>query len=272
MKVLQDCTLLQACEYLAFGWEPFSPEDELFCEEERWRPYMRYGDNGIYKDVHPRRQSLYKAREKLIVLFGKGLHCYKKGVQLPPLQLKRCDLTNEPNIQMMLGITFENDYSGGTVRAPYVVVQNFQNPNKNRYIKDVTINFAELKELHDKESQKFVDVYKLSIDTNLYLCCQKNNDKPVKLKTKPMCGTADNYLILKYVMKHPDETLNQEKITKNTGVKFTYEKGINNRLQSILDAIPDVKAAFFDVNAQEIRFRDTVTNRDLEKENKKAPI
>lgn len=272
MKVLQDCTLLQACEYLAFGWEPFSPEDELFCEEERWRPYMQHGDNGAYKDVHSRRQQLYKAREKLIVLFGKGLHCYENGVLLPLLQLERYDLTNESNIQMMLGITFENDYSDGTVQAPYVVVRNFKAPDKNRYIKYVTINFAELKELHDKESAKVVDIYKLFIDTNLYLCCQKNNDKPVKLKANPLCSTADNYLILKYVMEHPGETLNQEKITKNTGVKFAYEKGINNRLQSILDAIPDVKAAFFDANAQEIRFRDTVTNRDLEKENKKAPI
>ena len=271
MKVLQDCTLLQACEYLAFGWEPLSEEDELFCEEERWRPYLQY-NSGPYEKVNPIRRKLARAKARLILLFDRGLHCYSNRalIQLP--KIIRHEITNETNIQVMLGVILENDYSGGHVEPPYIVIQNFENNFENEYIHNATINFAELKKLHEVESAEVSDVYRLFIDKDLYLCCQKNNDEPIRVKDKPLIKNADNYLILKHVMDNPGIKLNQDNITTATGAAFAYDKGITNKLQSIFTKRPEVKAAFFDMTAQEIRFKGTVTNRDLEKENKKAPI
>ena len=147
-----------------------------------------------------------------------------------------------------------------------------ENNFENEYIHNATINFAELKKLHEVESAEVSDVYRLFIDKDLYLCCQKNNDEPIRVKDKPLIKNADNYLILKHVMDNPGIKLNQDNITTATGAAFAYDKGITNKLQSIFTKRPEVKAAFFDMTAQEIRFKGTVTNRDLEKENKKAPI
>lgn len=271
MKVLEYCTLLQACEYLAFGWKPLSEEDELFCEEERWRPYLQY-NSGPYEKVNPIHRKLDRAKARLILLFDKGLHCYSNGTTIQLPKIIRHEITKETNIQVMLGVILENDYSGGEQNPPYVVIQNFKCKFENEYIHNVTINFAELKKLHEVESAEVSDVYRLFIDDSLYLCCQKNNDKPIRVKDKPLIKSADNYLILKHVMDNPGIKLNQDNITTATKVTFAYEKGINNKLQSIFTKRPEVKVAFFDMNAQEIRFKGTVTNRDLEKENKKAPI
>ena len=271
MKVLEYCTLLQACEYLAFRWPPYSKEDELFCEEERWRPYLRY-NSGSYEKVNPIHRKLDRAKVRLILLFDKGLHCYSNGTPIQLPKIIRHEITDETNIQIMLGVTLENDYSAGKHKPPYVVIQNFKCCLENDYIHDVTINFAELKKLHEVESAEVSDVYRLFIDDSLYLCCQKNNDKPIRVKDKPFISDNENYIILKHAMENPGILITQDEIKTKFGIEFAYQQGITNKVQSVFTTIPDIKKAFFDISAHEICFRDTVTNRFLEKEKIKTLI
>ena len=155
MKILEYCDLLQACEYLAFGWKPLSDEDEMFCAEERWRPYLRYGC-GTYEKVNPMRKKFLRAREQLGLLFTRGLTCYSNRIPKKLPKSKRDVITHELNIQVRLGTVWEYTPSDVKFRPPYIEIQNFKCRYKNRYIRNVLINFAELQKLHEEESAEII--------------------------------------------------------------------------------------------------------------------
>lgn len=286
MQILEYCTLLQACEFLAFGWEPFCEEDEMFLGD-RNRIYMN--KNRICPDttggladpiLDEKLGKLDRAKIRLRILFNAGLKCIigNKATELPKIPVK-----DQFGFFISLGTPYDNcpgyynddghlfpDQEDG---VQYLYVTDEITGGIVRY-SDVKINFYEMQEAYKEYAEiKLVEAhtFKLFISGNK-LCCQKDDEPHVELHT--LSNGAKNTLILEYIMNNPDHTITKQELIQNAGsANFTTADTISNTLQTLFNKLPNIKTAFFPVvSCTEILFKSSVTNRELYENGLPNPI
>ena len=253
MKVLDNCTLLQACEYLAFGWKPLSDDDELMLQNERKRPYIKShsGDltNALYK--------LKRAKQQLLKLFDNGVNCYygRRALALPTDKVKN-------TINILIGVERNNTKMG------LEIVDN--TTNEKDFYSDITINFINLQSKLRKFTQKVLEPY-ISYELEImfgglyFLPDTVTMVKLRKIKPNSKIDTLLNILI-----DSPYRTFTREEMAqewpKNAKAKFEPKKDRFDNLLKMSSLPPDIIQAFFPVlTSDKIKFTKYITNFDLER-------
>ncbi len=278
MQILEYCTLLQACEWLAFGWEPLTKEGEMFMGKYV-RTYMAECDmtNAIAKLAYGTQLAEIKnAKLQLLILFNHGLKCtIDNKVSSPKFQTGE-DMDNMLYIGTPI---YKSLYVIRPSKTP-VPEPDYTNDNDQglyidgKWYYDIKINFLELQEVYNKcnaVSQVDPHFFRLFILGDK-LCCQKDNEPVVELHT--LSKGAKNTLVLQYIMANPGREITKDEIIQNSGTsKIRDDNTMPNIFQTLFKKLPDIKKAFFPIlGAQTVMFRERVTNRELEEEGLPTPI
>ena len=268
MQILEYCTLLQACEWLAFSWMPLNQEDEILAGNRK-RTYLSEPDltNETAKKAFGGQLSRLKhAKKQLLILFNYGLKCELNNKKIT---LEKFPLSDDMDNLMFVGTPL---YKSLYVleRPSLSVPEPDYNNDQGLYVKDkwyydVKINFYELQTSYEKYMEiKQIEPHSFSLFiSDGKLCCQKDNEPFIKLHT--LSKGAKNTLILEYIISHPNRLITKQELIQNAGsVNFTTDDTISNTLQTLFEKLPKIKSAFFPImSASEIFFRPSVTNQEL---------
>lgn len=253
MKTLENCTLLQACEYLAFGWKPLSDDDELMLQNERKRPYIKShsGDltNALYK--------LKRAKQQLLKLFDNGVNCYygRRALALPTDKVKN-------TINILIGVEPNNTKMG------IEIVDN--TTNETDFFGNITIDFINLQSRLRKFTQKVLEPY-ISYELERFfggIYFLPDTVTMVKLRKVKPNSKIDTLLTI--LIDSPYRTFTREEMAqewpKNAKAKFDPKKDRFDNLLKMSSLPPDIIKAFFPVlTSDKIRLKRCITNFDLER-------
>ena len=260
MKILENCTLLQACEYLAFGWKPLSDDDELMLPRERYRPYI---ESQEIKPGHPMAfnnlmHRLERAKKQLLKLFDNGVCCCRSNYRIVSFPEPKDDYT----INILIGIEHENSETG-------IEIINKQTGDKE-FITDATINFTNLQSRLRKFTQKEPDPcfrYELNnIVGELYFF----PDTISMIRLRKMNSNLKIDTLLEILTEFPYRTFTREEMArewpKNAKIKFNPKKDRFDNLLKTSSLPPDIIQAFFPVlTSDKIKFTRFITDMDLKR-------
>lgn len=258
---MENCTLLQACEYLAFEWPPLdSIEDELFTEPKRGKQ-----QNYLLE--------IDRAKKMLLHMFKNyGLKCYDDKnivVALPEIVYDR--ETDSCNTYILCGL----------VTDPNFYRDNIPNGSMGIFVKDLTFPyddrgyFPDIKiKLHDLEYIK-QHINELPPQPKIWLSLtwEQNGfyiyiNKICKLRIKKYDSESKLDTILKMVIEESPKTLTKAYISDNwpSDIIGTFDEEAERLDTIIKGALPShvVKAFFPILNSKEIKCVCDITDLDLE--------
>ena len=253
MKTLENCTLLQACEYLAFGWKPLSDDDELMLQNERKRPYIKSnsGDltNALYK--------LKRAKQQLLKLFDNGVNCYYAGraLALPTDKVKN-------TINILIGVEHNNTKIG------LEIIDN--TTNETDFYSNITINFMNLQSRLRKFTQKIAEPYITYELEKMFGGFYFLPDTVTMVKLRTIKPNSKIDTLLNIVIEFPYRTFTRKEMAEewpeNAKAKFNPEKDRFDNLLKMSSLPPDIVQAFFPIlTSDKIKFTKYITNFDLER-------
>ena len=277
MQILDQCTLLQAAEYIAFGWEPLSKEEDF--TEKRSRYYMLSDVDEKYNDILDEQLfALSKAKVTLFMLIDKGLMIIdEKG---KPITIDKEHVVEHDFANLHLGLEYEPtfiDEDNGFIDYPYIVIES--NPDKVIEInKNPQVRFVDLKGALEQYKKKVPPVnheYRLVLDDKI-LYLQMDNDISTQKNIHKFSDDANNAKIFKTIISDvsnkqitSDGTICYEHKDINPVLEEKYhDDPFSQALQSAIKIIRknmDIFDAFFKVTSKKIVYRPIVNDSFLYK-------
>lgn len=261
------CTLQQACEYLAFGWEPTNNKKyEAFLKRER-----------SYGEVHKPEYDcpMAEAKNTLIVLFEHDM-LPMTGIADPgePFLPENCDATILKNDQLQ---EFYEDIGYPTADHPRVLVEkpadwyfDFDNNwvmNRLKYdtsYRDIQIQLTDLKKLCAKKQPTKHYTVSLRDDGSLMFT---DGTASINIATLRIGGKKYNWL--KHYFDHAGECITKQKmidIFKDTAYPFQNGDRITSPVYGAFSGNETIMHACFpELSDKQIICKPNFTDLDIQK-------
>ena len=264
IEVSKTCTLQQACEWIAFKWEPMIPQYEEYCNHIR--PRSPEDVNPLEELVSPSPKPTYtwekyndemhKAKAKLtiallkkdVVAMGR-LKVYKKcflSAEKQDVQFDSDDILNWQSNTIMHTLAGANTYNDLLIRE------------------DIEIEFEQLKQVFPHDCpERSKTIFQLVYEENDCVYLYTGNIQ--KTLVKKFATKTDNKAknVIKYIMHHPGQLITQKELIKLNIKGFDATDRIDNIIKNAFSNLNIYKFFFVNPKTASVTFIEQITNTDL---------
>lgn len=270
------CTLKQACEYIAFGWEPRTKANEQLCDRMEYVRSNNYaflthadafGSPIIPPDDNPYNWQMTKALNVLYTLIKSGA-ITATGIADPALPdwTEHHSVMNE-NIHKHKNYDPKEYNKRTTVILPdeweLDVIYNWivavpTQPHYQTSYRDVKINFTDLQNAHP------IKHHTVTLTDDGCLCVNDGTTTTIIRKLRP---GSKRYEWMKFYTDHPYQTISKKDLDDKFRGDIYEIRSTDKMCHCIFVAFeeyPELRAACFPIaNTKEVYFRPTVTDADI---------
>ena len=270
------CTLKQACEYIAFGWEPRTKSNEQLCDRMEYvrsnnYAFLTHGDAFgspiIPPDDNPYNWQMAKALNVLCDLIKSGAIA-ATGIADPawPDWTEHHTVMNE-NIHKHKNYDPKEYNKRTTVILPdeweldiiynWIVAVPTQSYCQTSY-RDVKINFADLQKAYP------IKRHTVTLTDDGRLCDCDGTKTTLIYKLRP---NSKRYEWIKFYIEHPNQTISKKDLVDN--FKYTrYQVLTDDKMCHCIfvafEGYPELRATCFPIaNTKEVYFRPRFTDADI---------
>lgn len=264
IEILDTCTLQQACEWIAFGWEPMPPKYEAYCNHIRPHnpndissldsffetpPEPTYKWDKYSGDMHRACSKLTIALlQKEIIAYG-NQKAYKK--YFPSAEKQAINFGNDDVL----------DYQHNQIK---VELLGEISPNDLLIEENIEINFNQLKRVFPHEGQEQSrKTFKLTYeeDDSVYLYTGNLQKTLIKKFAKNDNKSKE---VIKYIMQHPSKLITRDEIIQ-CGIKgFDKADRIDNILKNAFANLNIYKCFFKSPKTASVEFVEQITTLDID--------
>lgn len=270
------CTLLQACEYIAFGWEPRTKANEQLCPPMKYvrshnYAFLTHGDAFgspiIPPDDNPYNWQMTKALNVLYTLIKSGA-ISATGIADPawPDWTEYHTVTNQ-NIHKLKNYDPKEHNEHTAVILPEEweldVIYNWivavpTQPHYQTSYRDVKINFAELQNAHP------IKYHTVTLTDDGRLCDCDGTTNTLIYKLRP---NSKRYEWIKFYIEHPNQNISKKDLVdkfKCTRHQVLTDDKMCHCIFIAFEGHPELRAACFPIaNTKEVYFRPQFTDADI---------
>lgn len=263
MQILDQCTLLQAAEYIAFGWEPLSKEEDF--TEKRVRYYIGETDEKYNNILDEQLMDLDRAKITLFALIDYGLILIDENNKC--IKIDKQHIVEHDFCNLSLGLIYDSSDNQSFIRVKDgEIIDTYR--NLKILFNDLVRKLKAYKQIIPPVDHN----YRLILDNNvLYL--QRDNDV---LQRKQLYSFAKD----KKTIKLFSTIVNTDKKTSDDGtilfsreelVEFLENNDKEDRFSNALERVirklreQDVYDAFFKITSQDTVYRPIVSDSLLYK-------
>lgn len=253
VKILDKCTIRQACEWIAFKWEPMSWQYEAYCGHIRPRnPYDLLSLEEMFENPP---EPTYPWKK-----YNKAMHeaCAKLTITVSQKQIVlQNTLSDGQNI----------DFGGDdTLDWQSNRIKSLSTTNTTDTNTDVKIDFNQLKKVfpYDKpECKKTTIKLVFEDDECVYLYTGTLQKTLVKKFAK-----TDNKSkrVVQYIMQHPNQLITRDDLIKANIKGFDKLDRIDTIIKNAFSNLNIYKYFFKDPKTASIEFVPQITNLDIDSE------
>lgn len=263
LEILDTCTIGQACEWIAFGWEPMPPQYEAYCNHIR--PIdPNYPTAFMAPLLPPPPTPSYTWEE-----YNKEMHraCAKLTIALLQKEViaqgvnKAYKRVSDQKHDIHFGENDILDWRSNQKR--WVLIDTIQE-NETCITVDISIDFNLLKKVFPRDAEETSStIFKLVFDESndcVYLYTGDIQKTSVKKFIK-----TDNKSkqVIKYIMSHPNKLVTRDEIKQFNIKGFDNNDRIDVIIKNAFSNLNIYKLFFNNLTSSSAKFVEQITNRDI---------
>lgn len=252
IPILKDCTLLQACEWIAFKWEPMSKQYEEYCNHIR--PQSPF-DNVI--DIMKTSPKPTFSWEEYVNKTNQA----KAALTIALLQKEICAKGINKHYQTIMhelqDVPFDEhdniDLTNNAISSPFYTFV------------EIRISFDTLKKVFPcNREERNKTIFRLSYeDDNIYLY----TDNIQKTCIKKLGAGNKNTAVMKYIMEHPNTTITRDDLIKIGIHDLDEADRLDVIVKNTLDGLNIYRSFFPECGSSKVKFIPETTDSVLNDQN-----